>query len=169
MTIFPPHTGLLLCLALLLPAGCSGEGLLSGDGGEDLRSDVRDGAEYLDLLAEPDMDIADPVSDDTDVQACLQAYSGCPCEPGCVDGFSDFVWYPSDAGGPFPEGTSPPPELLAIGIARYQCSICSCDESWSIQEAEGWRDAGALEMCERIVAYDRSCVGCLVIWSGGCC
>ena len=158
-------------LSWLGVAGCSGGGSLTGDGGEDARPDMTDAPE----AGDPSEDIAevpdtqDIATDDPDVLACVQTYSGCACEPGCVDGFSETIWYDPADGGPFPSDTSPTPELLAIGVARYQCSVCSCGESWSIRDGESWRDVGVLEMCERIVSQDRACGGCLETWWGGCC
>lgn len=112
---------------------------------------------------------ADTVPDDPDIAACVQAHTGCGCESGCSDGITEILWYPSDEGGPFPSDINPPPELLAIAVAHYVCSVCSCEESWRVREGDDWLAADASEMCALVVSQDRACGGCLERWVGGCC
>jgi len=101
---------------------------------------------------------------------CIAKHSGCGCEEGCADGFTTYVYYP-DSAGEFAEDISPPPELLEVALARYDCGICSCTESWQAPMDGEWVDfeGGPEEVCLYLQELDDECGGCLVEWFGGCC
>ncbi|MFH0901366.1 MAG: hypothetical protein V2A73_12125 [Pseudomonadota bacterium] len=108
----------------------------------------------------------DDPQDAAAIAACVEEFSGCDCEEGCVDGFFELVWYPASA-GTYPSDTSAPEELLKIGVARYLCSVCTCQENWLIQKDGGWASVSAIEMCTEIVTYRKLIP--LKEWVGGCC
>lgn len=102
---------------------------------------------------------------------CVETYSGCPCEEGCMDGFGVTVWYPASA-GTFDEAISPPQELLDVAVAAYSCSICTCEESWSlVQNGElvPLEETGVEGFCTELLKLQSECDDCLVTWFGGCC
>jgi hypothetical protein len=144
-----------LCF-FLAPCGCSEGSRLSGDAGAEEGTDAVDAAD----------DDAAPDVEDPEVLACISDYGGCWCEPGCLGGYSDYVWYPSDAGGPFPSVVPPPQELLDVAVARYVCAICECIETWEVRRDGVWREVDGEAMCRWIVEYDGACGGCLERWAG---
>lgn len=101
--------------------------------------------------------------DPLELNDCIADYGGCGCEPGCVDGFWSVVWYPESA-GTFPPDMSPPAELLDVAVGRYDCSICTCDEGWSLRSGDSWTEATACGLCNTVLA-----TGGLARWEGGCC
>ena len=107
---------------------------------------------------------------DPDLADCIEEHSGCHCEPGCMDGFGVTVYYPEDA-GPFAGDMQPPPELLEVAVAQYECAICSCSEGWQIKVDGEWISPknGPAGFCEHLKAVDAECGGCLEAWWGGCC
>jgi hypothetical protein len=101
---------------------------------------------------------------------CVALHSGCECYEGCADGFSTYVYYPEGA-GEFPEDINPPQELLDVAVARYDCGVCSCTESWQVPVAGEWVDfeGGPEEFCIYLQEADEACGGCITQWMGGCC
>ena len=102
---------------------------------------------------------------------CVEQYSGCGCEEGCMDGFGITVWYPASAGN-FDEAIDPPQELLDVAVAKYVCAICSCEESWSFlqdNELQPLEEGGAEGFCTELLKYQEECDNCLTTWFGGCC
>ena len=103
--------------------------------------------------------------------ACVAKHSGCACIPDCADGYSVTVYYPEDA-GVFPSDINPPPELMEVAVAKYECGVCSCMETWAIKDADVWMDeelGGPENFCAFLLAIDEACGSCLVAWEGGCC
>lgn len=107
---------------------------------------------------------------DAALTECVEKYSGCECEQGCADGFWTVVFY-DEILGEFPPDMSPPPELLAQGLAKYDCSVCQCNETWQINLNGQWVsfEGGPEEFCTMLFAMDGECGGCLTTWEGGCC
>ncbi len=103
---------------------------------------------------------------------CVAKHSGCDCDQGCADGYSVTVYHPADA-GEFPPATTPPQELMDVAVAKYECGVCSCTESWAVKDAGVWmtEELGndAENFCAFLLAFDEACGGCLVAWEGGCC
>jgi hypothetical protein len=102
------------------------------------------------------------------LEECLETYAGCGCELGCMDGFWSALFYPS-AAGQFPSDINPPQELLEVAVAKYECSVCTCEESWHIRIDGEWAAVDLQGFCQHIVAQDTACGGCLTTWQGGCC
>lgn len=102
------------------------------------------------------------------VAQCIEKHSGCECYEGCADGFTTFVYYPTDAGD-FPEDISPSEELLNVAVAMYDCSVCVCGEGWQLKIDGDWVDVDVLTFCDFLDASDGQCSGCLSQWTGGCC
>ena len=103
------------------------------------------------------------------VAQCVLEHTDCGCAfEGCVDGFSDVVFYPEDA-GEFPNEVNPPAELLEVAVARYGCSYCACHESHKIKVEGEWTSVDVVEFCTYLVNYDEQCGDCLAQWEGGCC
>jgi len=109
---------------------------------------------------------------------CVYKHSGCGCVEGCVDGFGVTVWYPASA-GTFPEDISPPQELLEVAVAMYECSVCTCTESWYFrpdpvdivlpEDDQLWPVMDADNFCHDLLKYQEQCDQCLISWFGGCC
>lgn len=100
---------------------------------------------------------------------CIKTYSGCGCEPGCMDGWGVTYFYPQSA-GTFPRDTVPPQELLEVSVASYTCSICTCEEIWMVSQDGEWvdyKEAGAEGFCVYLQELDQQCSGCLTTWWGG--
>ncbi len=106
--------------------------------------------------------------DPAELAECIEMYSGCGCEMGCADGFWSVVFYPAEA-GEFKEDFSPPPELLEVALAMYDCSICSCEEGWQLKQNGEWVGTDAEGFCTFLLLHQAECGGCLVPWQGGCC
>ena len=106
--------------------------------------------------------------DPAELAECIEMYSGCGCEMGCADGFWSVVFYPSEA-GEFPEDINPPPEVLEVAVAKYNCSICTCDEGWQLKQGEEWVGTDAEGFCTFLLSHQAECGGCLIPWQGGCC
>lgn len=101
---------------------------------------------------------------------CVEKYNGCECVEGCADGFSSVVFYSEEA-GEFPADINPPEELLAVGVAMYECAVCACKETWTVPVNGVWEDfeGGPEEFCLYLFELDEECGGCLTTWEGGCC
>lgn len=125
---------------------------------------------------------------------CVSQHTGCGCEPGCVDGFGQVVYYPAYE-GEFPSDINPPQELLAVAKAMYTCSVCSCEEKWFLAGGTGSLAEvdGVEPFCDFMVSYAWECKDfcdsviepdddviesqdvqecqdpCLIAWQGGCC
>jgi hypothetical protein len=111
---------------------------------------------------------------DAAFQECVETYSGCECYEGCADGFWNIVFYPEEF-GEFPSDINPPAELLDVGIAMYECGVCSCHEAWHVKKDGAWINSDVSdgvnveEFCKHLLGYDEECGGCLASWEGGCC
>ena len=149
-----------ISMSVLLVSCYSSSGL-SGDGSTDSADDSRELIHDVQETSDVPQDYQG-----FDAAQCIRDFSACGCSAPCMGGYSDYVWYPRDAGGPFPDVVTPSVELLDIGIARRVCAVCGCENTWRIKYEGDWTYVSVEEMCNFIADYDRTCGGCLDMWEG---
>ncbi len=119
--------------------------------------------------AQPDV-VDDEAGSDigaTAMEECVARHSGCDCEMGCLDGYGVWVYYP----GPhqdLPFGVTPPQEVLDVGILKYVCSVCSCEETWQAKNEGQWENTeGVEDFCTQLLQAQEEDGVPLNEWFGG--
>ncbi len=166
----------LILLIALSAVGCWN----AGDSGDDTESDSDTDADSdADTDADTDSDSDSDTSSDTDsgsdigdtdshtdpdVQECMDEFNAwpCPCHGDCEDGTGYILYYPDNVTITDPGFWSPSVQEYEVGVALFMCSSCTpCGESYTIKINDTWTTTDILGLCEKVVAENGACGGCL--------